>query len=164
MDKMNFDEMKKKVLGELIDERGTEEKERWNKLPFVVKMMAKEITPVILGSFADLAMCYSTFRFVFDKIGMNEKTANLILSETIHHISDVFNNELFRQYVRESNLEVCENEYTKNKEKYEELFKYYSIKLNEFIVVEAMKESVKEEKQEKEHGVEIHIVHGGKAN
>ena len=157
---MNFDEMKKKVLSELTDERGAEEKERWNKLPFTVKMMAKEITPVILNAFADLAMCYSTFRFMFDKIGMNEKTTNLILGETIHHISDVFNNELFRQYVRESNLEVCENEYIKNKEKYEELFKYYSIKLNEFIVVEAMKESVKEEKQ----GTEIHIVHGGKVN
>ena len=125
MDKMNFDEMKEKVLGELKVEHGAEEKERWNKLPFTVKMMAKEITPVILGSFADLAMCYSTFRFVFDKIGMKDETANLILSETIHHISDVFNNELFRQYVRESNLEVCENEYIKNKEKYEEIFKHF---------------------------------------
>ena len=160
MDKMNFDEMKEKVLNELIGERGAEEKERWNKLPFVVKMMAKEITPVILKSFADLASCYSTFSFIFDKIGMNEKTANLILSETMHHISDVFNNELFRQYVRESNLDVCENEYRENKEKYEELFEHLSIKLNEFIVLEALKESVKEEKQD----TEIHIVHGGKAN
>lgn len=159
MDKMNFDEMKKKVLNELNNERGAEEKERWNKLPFVVKMMAKEITPVILGSFADFAMCYSTFRFVFDKIGMNEKTANLILSETIHHISDVFSNESFRQYVRESNLEVCENEYRENKEKYEEIFKHFSSKLNEFIVIEAMKESVKEKQD-----IGIHIVHGGKAN
>lgn len=159
MDKMNFDEMSKKVLSELIDERGVEEKERWNKLPFTVKMMAKEITPVILESFADLAMCYSTFRFVFDKIGMNEKTANLILSETIHHISDVFSNELFRQYVRESNLEVCENKYRENKEKYEEIFKHFSSKLNEFIVIEAMKESVKEKQD-----TEIHIVHGGKVN
>ena len=140
---MSFDEMKKKVLSELIDERGAEEKERWNKLPFTVKMMAKEITPVILGSFADLAMCFSTFRFVFDKIGMNEKTANLILRESVNHISDVFNNESFRQYVRESNLEVCENEYRENKEKYEELFKHFSIKLNEFIVLEAIKESAK---------------------
>ena len=160
MDKMNFDEMKEKVLSELKDERGAEEKERWNKLPFTVKMMAKEITPIILKSFADLASCYNSFSFIFDKIGMNEKTANLILSETIHHISDVFSNESFRQYVRESNLDACENDYAENKEKYEELFKHFSIKLNEFIVLEAIKESAKEEKQ----GTEIHIVHGGKVN
>lgn len=156
---MNFDEMKKKVLGELNNEHGAEEKERWDKLPFTVKMMAKEITPVILNAFSDLATCYSTFRFVFDKIGMNEKTANLILSETVNHISEVFNNELFRQYVRESNLETCENEYIKNKEKYEEIFKHFSSKLNEFIVIEAMKKSA-----EKAQDTEIHIVHGGKAN
>lgn len=156
---MNFDEMKKKVLGELKNERGEEEKERWNKLPFTVKMMAKEITPVILNAFADLATCYSTFRFVFDKIGMNEKTSNLILSETVNHISEVFNNELFRQYVKESNLETCEKDYAENKEKYEEIFKHFSSKLNEFIVIEAMKESA-----EKAQGTEIHIIHDGKVN
>lgn len=160
MDKMNFDEMKEMVTKEINSKYGSERKEHWDSLPFAVKMMAKEVTPAILKSFMDLAQNYSNLKYVFDKIGINEKTANLILDTAISHITDVFSNETFRQYAAKVNLDICEKDYNENKEDYEGLLRHFSNKFNEFMLMEALRNTIKDEKQ----GTEIHIVHGGKIN
>lgn len=152
---MTFEEMKEKAYEEIVVGLSEEEKKRRTELPYTIKMMAREIIPPLLDSFNDIVSNYVSLKFIFDKIGMNEKTADAILKEAVSHVTEVFENETFRQFNKEKLWGSCENDYAENKEKYEEVLDYYYSKFDNFMMMEAFSDFVEHKNQNKE----IHIAH-----